>query len=373
MAVDEDSLPRFAVLSPEHLKLYEAATAKGVYNLTTAERDWRDRRETLVARGYELRPRYHPGWTPSWLGTRRDPTFCEDSILIEDYHIIDAIRIHDARLVAIKDVENNKLEIELARALTTGDLLADPTNHCIPMLDSFPDPLNENSQLMVMPYLCPFDDPPFNAVGEVLDFVQQTLEGLLFLHKQGVAHRDCASANIMMDGAPLYPRGHHPIRREFLPDAVHLISPLPRIDNPVRYYFIDFGMSTRFEPGASHLVTGAKGRDKELPELSRDVPYDAFKADVFILGNVYKKEFLEKYHGLDCLSPLVTAMTKEDPEKRPTVQFALAFFHAMVESRNTPNPRWRLRPREESVPERVVYDTVAMARETFYHLKRIVG
>ncbi|TFY54583.1 hypothetical protein EVG20_g9647 [Dentipellis fragilis] len=373
MAVDDASLPRYAILSPEHLKIYEAATEKGVYNLTTAEEAWRDRRDTLVTRGYELRPRYRPGWTPSWLGTRRDPTFCEDSILIEDYHVIDAVRIRDSCRVSIKYVRSNKQEIQIARALTTPDLLADPTNHCVPMLDSFPDPLKEDSQLMVMPYLCPWDEPPFGAVGEVTDFVQQTLEGLLFLHNQGVAHRDCASANIMMDGAPLYPKGHHPVRREFLPDAIHVVSPLSRVDNPVRYFFIDFGMSSRFAPGASRLVIGAKGRDQELPELSHDVSYDPFKADVFILGNVYKKEFLEKYHGLDYLTPLVTAMTKEDPAKRPTVQFALAFFHAMVESRNTPNPRWRLRPREESVSERLVYDTVAMARETFYHLKRIVG
>lgn len=110
------------------------------------------------------------------------------------------------------------------------------------------------------------------------------------LHLQ---HRDCAAANIMMDGRPLYPRGHHPIRRNYSVDAIYELSPLSRLDHPVRYYLIDFGISTRFPEGSSTYVTGLKGRDKEVPELSSDVPYDATKVDIFTLGNLFRQEFVQ--------------------------------------------------------------------------------
>lgn len=106
-------------------------------------------------------------------------------------------------------------------------------------------------------------------------------------------NRDCAVANIIMDDRPLYPKGHHPIRRNYSVDAIYELSPLARIDHPVRYYLIDFGISSHFPEGSSTYVTGLKGRYKEVPELSADVPYDAMKVDIFTLGNLYRKEFLQ--------------------------------------------------------------------------------
>ena len=50
--------------------------------LTTTEREWRDRQPLLERAGYMLRPRYHPEWFPSWKGTNLDPTYCEDSVVI---------------------------------------------------------------------------------------------------------------------------------------------------------------------------------------------------------------------------------------------------------------------------------------------------
>jgi hypothetical protein len=48
--------------------------------LTEDEELWRDRYSFLLDRGLQLRDRYKPGWTPSWLGPNLDPTTCEDSI-----------------------------------------------------------------------------------------------------------------------------------------------------------------------------------------------------------------------------------------------------------------------------------------------------
>ena len=75
-------------------------------------------------------------------------------------------------------------------------------------------------------------------------------------------------------------------------DAIHELRPLSRTSSPVRYYFIDFGLSRMFKERESPLVLGRTGRDKEIPELSSEVPYDAFRADVFALGNLYYKELV---------------------------------------------------------------------------------
>ena len=63
----------------------------------------------------------------------------------------------------------------------------------------------------------------------------------------------------------------------------------------VKYYFIDFGTSTRFEddvPFEDRRVTGTDCQGPDVPELSRLIPYGPFAVDVFILGNVYRQDFL---------------------------------------------------------------------------------
>lgn len=49
--------------------------------LAAVEIAWRDRQPYLESRGYMLRPRYRPGWQPSW---KLDPTIrarhAEDSL-----------------------------------------------------------------------------------------------------------------------------------------------------------------------------------------------------------------------------------------------------------------------------------------------------
>jgi hypothetical protein len=34
---------------------------------TSAEKYWKTKQTWLKSRGYQLRPRYQPGWTPSWV------------------------------------------------------------------------------------------------------------------------------------------------------------------------------------------------------------------------------------------------------------------------------------------------------------------
>ncbi|EGO28004.1 hypothetical protein SERLADRAFT_462397 [Serpula lacrymans var. lacrymans S7.9] len=183
-----------------------------------------------------------------------------------------------------------------------------------------------------------------------------------FMHGHNVAHRDCTDLNIMMDGAALYPDGFHPIRMNYSRDGVFKVEPLPRIDNSVRYYFIDFGMSTKFATGASPYVVGAKGRDQDVPELSRDVPYNAYEVDIYTLGNLYRKEFFEKYQGMDFLIPLIDAMTEEEPDHRPSATVALPLFRRIHNNLDSELIRLRLRPRYETVSERIVRDTCGRKR-----------
>ncbi len=107
----------------------------------------------------------------------------------------------------------------------------------------------------------------------------------------------------MMDARPLYPEGHHPVRQDYTPDGMYRISPLSRTDRPVRYYYIDFGLSVQFSKAASPYVVGDVGRDTEVPELSDTVAYDAFKVDIFALGNLFCKEF---YQVRPISSPVLT-------------------------------------------------------------------
>ena len=106
--------------------------------------------------------------------------------------------------------------------------------------------------------------------------------------------RDCARKNILVDSNALFPRGYHPLNPFRLPDS-NLDAPvLSRAVAPVKYYYVDFGISS-YIPADSEtkLVLGDFGRDKDVPELSLTTPYDPFKVDIFIIGNLLSKEFLQ--------------------------------------------------------------------------------
>lgn len=90
----------------------------------------------------------------------------------------------------------------------------------------------------------------------------------------------------------MYPQGFHPIKSLCLPSGTGWAPYVSRRSVSVKYYFVDFGLSSHFTPDAqSRLVVGVAGRDQEVPELSEDVPYDPFKVDIFIIGNLLRNVF----------------------------------------------------------------------------------
>jgi serine/threonine protein kinase len=118
--------------------------------------------------------------------------------------LVDATRISDGKLVYIKQMRTNDEESRIALMLSS---FGDPANHSVPISDTFVDPTDENISYLVMPFLRLVDDPTFESIGEILDFVDQVLEvsegpslsksdvliccpqGLIFMHSKGVAHR----------------------------------------------------------------------------------------------------------------------------------------------------------------------------------------
>jgi hypothetical protein len=107
----------------------------------------------------------------------------------------------------------------------------------------------------------------------------------------------------MMDGRPILPQGWHFVRSHFTPNCVDSIAPLARIDYPVRYFIIDYDCSIRFGHGQSPILEGFDGREGDPPELKKHLQYDAFKMDVFTLGNVFEKDFYQANTSSTILHP----------------------------------------------------------------------
>ncbi len=87
--------------------------------------------------------------------------------------LVDATRMVDGKLVYIKQVSTGDRESRLALMLSSHE---DPANHSVPILDTFVDTTDESISYLVMPFLRLFDEPPFESIGEILDFADQVLE-----------------------------------------------------------------------------------------------------------------------------------------------------------------------------------------------------
>ena len=104
---------------------------------------------------------------------------------------------------------------------------------------------------------------------------------------------DCIYENILMDASGMFPEGFHPVLTLFTPDIQTIAKCVPRRDAspPVKYYFIDYGISSHFAPGQLRLVVGHHGIDQTVPELSCTQLYDPFKVDIFLIGCVFLEIF----------------------------------------------------------------------------------
>jgi serine/threonine protein kinase len=168
--------------------------------------------------------------------------------------------------VIIKAVPSWTNESNIACMFSFEEKVDDPQNHCVPVTDVFASPTETQLLFLVMPLLRAFNDPPFAAVEEVVDFVDQILQvhftlslsprlpfsnihlsqGIEFMHLNGVAHRDITCSNLMMDGSGMYPDGFHPVRQHLDPSAKIEVVPMTRTMAKPKYYIVDFDGSVWF-------------------------------------------------------------------------------------------------------------------------------
>ncbi|KAI0028574.1 hypothetical protein K488DRAFT_58252 [Vararia minispora EC-137] len=332
--------------------------------LDSSEIVWRDRQPFLESKGYMLRPRFRPGWEPSWRSTGKHPAESEDGILLPARPLlIDATRISDNLLVYIKQCVTGDLETEIATRLNAPNLRQDGRNHACPIIDVFSDVHDSKVCYMVMPFLRPINKPPFETVGEVVDCITQLLELCYASSLYSHLCRDCSEKNILMDGRRMFPEGFHPIYNSFLPDGFMVVTnSLSRTKAGVQYYYVDFGISSYLPKNApSRLVTGDAGRER-APELSISTPYDPFKVDVYTIGHVFKRQFVDLFTNVDFLKPLIEGMIPTEPGRRSSAADALAQWALIQQRLGRFRLSRRLKPRAEGAIIGTVRDTVDWAR-----------
>jgi hypothetical protein len=90
--------------------------------------------------------------------------------------LMDATRIVDGKRVMLRKVSQNELEISVFFKHSHETITNDPRNHCIPIFDVLEVPYEDETAIIVMPFLRPFYTPRFETRGEVLEFFRQILE-----------------------------------------------------------------------------------------------------------------------------------------------------------------------------------------------------
>ncbi|EDR05086.1 uncharacterized protein LACBIDRAFT_330194 [Laccaria bicolor S238N-H82] len=249
----------------------------------------------------------------------------------------DAVRKVNNQQVILKKVDTRRYphEEEISSYFSSKELSDIPQNHCVPILETIRVPDEEHVVILVMPLLRPCKDPPFETIGEVVEFFRQVFEGMLFMHQHRIAHRDCHAPNVLVNADAMYPGGFHPAKQNMAPDWKGKAKHFTRTEHVPKYYFIDFGLSVRFGPDDSTpRARVVRGGDRDYPPELEDmnVEYDPFPTDVFHLGHLIIHEFTEgnqslgvkKTLGLEFMEGLAADMTNPDPLKRPTMDEVVA-------------------------------------------------
>jgi len=247
-------------------------------------------------------------------------------------------------------------EASIGQFLCTEPLAVDPDNHSFPLYEVLEVPEEHDTIILVMPFLRTYNSPDFQTIGESVDFFRQAFLGLHFLHKHLIAHRDVNANNIMMDASLMYPEGFHPhatpTYQELRPDLKGPAKSYSRTDRPPSYYWIDFGMSSKYESlSPPPQETRIWGGDRSVPEFQGNPGlHDPFPVDVYCMGNLIKVDFVEALQGFKFMEELVADMTQEDPTKRPTMEVVVARFDKIQRSLS----EWTLRTRAARRKENLI-------------------
>ncbi|KAH9941292.1 kinase-like domain-containing protein [Epithele typhae] len=238
---------------------------------------WRDHQDWLEERGYILRPRLRHGWVPSWQGTKQSWLFCEDGASI---------------------LNDEPDEPEISRMFSVEPLASDPRNHCVPVYEVMQSPLDDDIVFIVIPFLRPFEKPPFRTSGEALECMRQLIQGLHLMHEHHGAHRQVELYNnIMMSPVPFLSEMPHPRFPKKSYDFRRRIKCTTRTTARPKYYFIDFGMSYKYPkdcvaPRAPPVLVDSRTVPEfEGPGLNE--LHDPFPADIYCLGELFRSVFTQ--------------------------------------------------------------------------------
>ncbi|KAK1233969.1 hypothetical protein PQX77_002840 [Marasmius sp. AFHP31] len=351
---------------------------------------WRDRQEWIEKHGYMLRPRFRPGWVPSWKDSNKLYMKFEDgSFFWAAGGMLDAKRISDGEIVLLKKVRLRDPSLGVQPELKMGPLFqtepyaSDPRNHCVPIYETLTLPDKDNMVLIVMPFLYKWDEPLFETVGEALEFCRQMFEGLQFMHAHRIAHNDIKYDNVMADIRPLFDVPVHPTSLERSYDWKTFPSPKSRTRRPVKYYFIDFDMCEQYDSSVDPPQKEPPyGGDLSVPEFAHkpSQPCNPFAVDVYRLGNVVREGITGggtsklRKQKLDptfkFLHPLIADMTQDDPAKRPTMDEVVARFDTIVKGLSGLRLRSRVSDAPDNANESPRLPPVHWVRQFFNFLSR---
>lgn len=246
---------------------------------------------------------------------------------------MDAVRMTDDRPVMLKMIEDGQDASEQhARYFAEPHCRDDPRNHCCPLLEILHlDDVYPGHAILVMPRFLPWNIWPFDQIEEAIEFFQQIFEGLAFMHDHHFAHLDVGVNNVMMDGLHLFKEAYHPAEPTRALHSPRKARHLERHQSkqPVKYYFIDFDSSVRFESEAArHAVVRTRRADKTVPEESSPShgPSDPFAMDIYCLGNLVREHCLAAYKSIEFMRPLIEDMVQVDPALRPTAAEVVTRF-----------------------------------------------
>ncbi|KZT23264.1 kinase-like protein [Neolentinus lepideus HHB14362 ss-1] len=236
------------------------------------------------------------------------------------------------RQVCFKATRRDSMEYQILAHLISSHLRSNPRNHTIPV-NFIPA---GDFIFMVMPCWGTFWTwPGFDSMSSRLKAGAQLIEGLVFMHKNGVSHGDIQEGNIVWN---------HEEYRAIAPDG----TAYQRTNFDFRMAYIDFGSSTLFKPNQSPLIHTSKAPPVTLiaPELEKEGTwYDAFAADVYSLGMTLREELRnaltgwgrESYRVADVAREtpqwyhqLLETMIDSDPQRRPTAKEALTYICHMA-------------------------------------------
>jgi serine/threonine protein kinase len=248
-------------------------------------------------------------------------------------------------MLKLVDIVEYPNEVDITTFLSSKDLANAPENHCVPILEVLKPQDDQRHVILVMPLLRACLNPPFETVGEVVEFLRQIFEvsficllshdrvpiklrtghtfharapscssvcpsSLIWCFFYTFLSSDCHEPNILMNADDMYPGGFHAADPSMTPDWSGKAKHFSRTERPPKYYLIDFGISVRFSPDDSTPRTrvDAWGGDFDRPPEIEQVnaEYDPFPTDVYYMGNIIKHNFTEVRNTRNIVLPSVT-------------------------------------------------------------------